>query len=141
MPTGISDLDRSGADHPLALGQIRSSRYHRISAGIYRLHGGWVYPDRAGAARHTRKCPWWRIHSHRWIPLSHWMLVLCVLALCHQSYRCCTIITHMRINHINHCELTVNERLSLVLSGEGYSSGYQTVPHDPHRQSDNSNDP
>ena len=76
--------------------RIRSSRNRQISSGTCIPHGGWLFQPGAGAVRRMHRCA----VSHHQFQVYRWMVAVRLLAFVHQSYDCCTIITHMRINHL-----------------------------------------
>lgn len=94
--TGTGARDCSGVVLLRQPRRTRSSRYRQISSGTCILPGGWLFPPGAGAVRHTRRCGF---RCHR-ILVYRWMSAVRCLAFVHQSYGCCTIITHKRINHL-----------------------------------------
>ena len=83
--------------------RIHSSRIRYSFSETCRLRGGLDCRGGVGAAHRKCRCA----SEHRLF--CHQVLVWFVLALCHHSYLCDTIITHMRINHLNYCNLTLKK--------------------------------
>lgn len=100
--TGTGARGRSGDVQLLRPRRIRSSRYHQISSGTCIPPGGWLFQPGAGAVRHMHRCG---LSRHQF-QVCRWMIAVRLLAFVHQSYGCCTIITHMRINHLKDRTLT-----------------------------------
>jgi hypothetical protein len=94
MITRIADHGRSGADLHFDRHRFRSSRNLRISEGTYRIPGGSRCLPGDDVVRRMRR------YGERLIPFRfaiRLVLVLYLLAFCHQPYGFRTIITHMRI--------------------------------------------
>jgi hypothetical protein len=104
--TGTGGRDRSGGVPLLQLRRIRSSRYRQISSGTCIPHGGWLFQHGAGAVRRMHR---YAVSRHQF-QVCRWMIVVRLLAFVHQSYDYCTIITHMRINHLKDRYMTQSGR-------------------------------
>ncbi len=100
--TGTGAHGRSGDALLSPPHRTRSSRYRRISSGTCIPRGGWLSRPGGGAVRRMRRCG---LSRHQF-PVYHWMFAVRLWAFVHQSYGCCTIITHMRINHLKDRYLT-----------------------------------
>jgi hypothetical protein len=100
--TGTGARGRSGDVLLCRLRRMRSNRNRQISSGTCIPPGGWLFQPGAGAVRHMHRYA----GSRHQFQVYRWMIAVRLLAFVHQSYGCCTIITHMRINHLNECTLT-----------------------------------
>lgn len=94
--TGTGARGRNGDELLFPPRRTRSSRCRQISLRTCIPPGGWLFQPGAGAVLHMHRCG----SSRHQFQVYRWMIAVRLLAFVHQSYDCCTIITHMSINHL-----------------------------------------
>jgi len=125
--TGSVAHARSGAGSSSRPGRNRSSRNRRISSGTCIRPGDCGCPVDAGAAPRMRRCEGGKIR--RRFPECRVRIAVCLLAFVHRSYYGCTIITHMRINHLKDRTMTqAFGRSPGVHTAVRFRSTYNAIP-------------